>query len=278
MLHLLRAAFSITGGDSRPRPATEAWVGPVGLPRPGPCALPDVDDRVASLLCLLAHPGSFTTLLRQADRERVVEVFGEQLASPSGDLERDLKAITLSCRSSKAASRCATTPHPCSSSGARTSRAVGAWLVRGELDQQNRVPAWVSQGRVTLTVGRLTQLPAEPTQDALSSLVDERYADWQVVKREAKKRDVLAFVLGMRAGDLVATVDGEHLRLGRLAGRSRRPASRSAASTLSTRPVAWSADSIPTVKDLPAGGAHAGAVQGRGRCSTSPRSAPSSRP
>jgi len=56
------------------------------------------------------------------------------------------------------------------------------------------------------SLGRFTQLPAQPTQDALSSLVDNRYADLQVVKREAKKRDVLAFVLGMQPGDLVLTV------------------------------------------------------------------------
>lgn len=212
----------------------------------------DVDARVISMICLLAHPSSFTAVLRPADRTRIVEVLGGSLLEePSGDVERDLKRITLVLQAEQegAAVRYDTAPLL-----QRWSQEVEggsrAWLVRGELDQQNRVPAWVSQGRITVTVGRFTQLPSHLTQGALSSLVEERYADLQVVKREAKKRDVLAFVLGMQPGDLVATVDGGTLRLGRLEDE---PASLQSigGSTLLTRPVAWFPDSAPTVKELP---------------------------
>ena len=74
----------------------------------------------------------------------------------------------------------------------------GAWLIRGQVDQRDRIPSWVSQGMITLTVGRFRQMPAEPTQATLTALVDELYGDLPVVKREGKKRDVLAFALGMR--------------------------------------------------------------------------------
>jgi len=74
----------------------------------------------------------------------------------------------------------------------------GAWLVRGQVDQRDRVPTWVSKGIVTLTVGRFRQLPAELSQVSLSALVDELYGDLPVKKRETKKRDVLAFMLGVR--------------------------------------------------------------------------------
>jgi len=220
----------------------------------------DVDGRVVALVCLLAHPSSFTAVLRPADRARIVEVLGGNvLAEPSGDVERDLKQITLALQAEQdgAAVRYDTAPllQQWSQEIQGGSR---AWLVRGELDQQNRVPAWVSQGRVTVTVGRLTQLPSHLTQGALSSLVEDRYADLQVVKREAKKRDVLAFVLGMQPGDLVATVDGGALRLGRLEDE---PASLQSigGSTLLTRPVAWFPESAPSVKELP------GAIRSRVR-------------
>jgi 5-methylcytosine-specific restriction protein B len=103
---------------------------------------------------------------------------------------------------------------------------------------------------VTLTVGRLTQLPSELTQNALSSLVEDRYSDLQVVKREAKKRDVLAFALGMQPGDLITTVDGGTLRLGRIEDG---PASLLSigGSTLLVRPVACFTETTPSVKDLP---------------------------
>ena len=125
-----------------------------------------------------------------------------------------------------------------------------AWLVRGQVDQQNRVPTWVRQGIVSITVGKLTQLPKEPSQKSLSDLVDEPYADLQVVKRESKKRDVLAFALGMSDGDLVATVDGGALRLGVVQDEPARLQS-IGGMTLLTRAVAWYPDLAPEVKSLP---------------------------
>lgn len=211
----------------------------------------DVDHRVTSLLCLLAHPHSFTTILRATDRARIVEVLGGDPAELTGDVERDLKKITLALQEEQGGKPIRYDTAPLVQQWSQVSEGgTRAWLVRGELDQQNRVPAWVSQGRVTLTVGRFTQLPAELTQDALSSLVEDRYADLQVVKKEAKKRDVLAFVLGMQAGDLVTTVDGGTLRLGRLEDGDVTLQS-IGGSTLVVRPVAWFPDSAPSVKELP---------------------------
>jgi len=71
-----------------------AWTDPWAF-RDLVSGLAGVDDRVASLLCLVAHPASFTTLLRRADRERVVEVFADRLQSARSDLVRDLKTITV---------------------------------------------------------------------------------------------------------------------------------------------------------------------------------------
>lgn len=226
-----------------------AWADPWAF-RDLVSGLDGVDDQVASLLCLVAHPASFTALLRRADRERVVEVFAGRLESASGDLERDLKAITLVLQAEHGGKAVRYDTAPLLQQWSQAVEGGRAWLVRGELDQQNRVTAWVHQDLVTLTVGRLTQLPAEPTQDTLSSLVDHRYADLQVVKREAKKRDVLNFVLGMQPGDLVTTVDGGGLRLGRLKD-GEAVLDQIGGSTVLTRPVAWITDTVPTVKDLP---------------------------
>jgi 5-methylcytosine-specific restriction protein B len=212
--------------------------------------IPDVDERVASLLCLLAHPGSFTSVLRRDDRVRIVSTFGTQLDSTPGDVERDLKNVTLTLQAEQGGKPIRYDTSPLLQQWSQDVEGSRAWLVRGELDQQNRVPAWITQQHVTLTVGRLTQLPSQLSQDALSSLVEDRYADLQVVKREAKKRDVLAFVMGMQADDLVVTVDGGTLRLGRL---QEGPATLQSigGSSLLVRPVAWISTSAPNVKDLP---------------------------
>jgi len=210
----------------------------------------DADERVAALLCLLAHPTSFTAVLRRADREQIVDVFGDRLQTPSGDVDRDLKTITLALQTEQGGKPVRYDVAPLLQQWSQTVEGGRAWLVRGELDQQNRVPSWLDQGRVTLTVGRLTQLPSQLTHDALTSLVEDWYSDLQVVKREAKKRDVLAFALGMQPGDLVATVDGGTLRLGRLQDG---PASLQSigGSSLLTRSVAWFTESTPSLKELP---------------------------
>ena len=166
--------------------------------------------------CVLAHPTSFTSVLRRTDRERIVEALTEHLPSPSGDTERDLKTITLALQAEQGGAPVRYDTAPLLRRWSQDPEGIRAWLVRGELDQQNRVPAWLDQGLVTLTVGRLTQLPGELTQDALTNLVEDRYSDLQVVKREAKKRDVSNFVFGMKAGDLVATDDGGHLQMAHL--------------------------------------------------------------
>lgn len=228
-----------------------AWSDPWAF-RDLAAAAPDVDARVVSLVCLLAHPNAFTTVLRRADRARIIDVIGKSSGVDlTGDSERDLKAITLALQADQGGAAVRYDTAPLLQQWSQEAEGgTRAWLVRGELDQQNRVPTWVSQGRVTLTVGRFTQLPNQLTQDALSSLVEDRYSDLQVVKREAKKRDVLAFVLGMQPGDLVTTVDGGTLRLGRLEDGAASLQS-IGGSTLLVRPVAWFPDSAPSVKELP---------------------------
>ncbi|MDN5896380.1 MAG: AAA family ATPase, partial [Nocardioides sp.] len=210
---------------------------------------PGVDPRVAALLCVVVHPASFTTVLRPADREAVVDGLGTEADALTGDVEKDLKTITLRLQAEAdgAAVRYDQAPLLQAWSDADGSR---AWLVRGEVDQQNRVPTWMRQEIVSITVGKLTQLPKEPSQKSLGDLVDEHYGDLQVVKREAKKRDVLSFVLGMSDGDLVATIDGGALRLGVVQDEPARLQS-IGGMTLLTRAVTWYPDLAPEVKSLP---------------------------
>lgn len=213
--------------------------------------IPDVDERVASLICLLAHPDSFTTVLRPSDRQRIVEAFADKLPQRTQDVDQDLKSLTLALQAEEGGKPVRFDVAPLlqewSQDDPDKSR---AWLVRGEVDQTNRVPDWVTHSQITLTVARFTQLPSQWSQDALSTLVEERYSDLQVVKREVLKRDVLAFALGMRPGDLVTTVDGGMMRLGRVEDGEVSLQSVGSTSVL-VRPVAWFTEVSPALKDLP---------------------------
>ncbi|WP_121258979.1 McrB family protein [Nocardioides ferulae] len=212
-------------------------------------AAPSVDPRVAALLCVVVHPESFTTMLRPADRAAIVTALATDADALTDDVEKDLKTITLRLQAEAGGAAVRYDQAPLLQAWS-TADGARAWLVRGEVDQQNRVPTWMRQGIVSITVGKLTQLPKEPTQKSLSDLVDEHYGDLQVVKREAKKRDVLSFALGMSDGDLVATVDGGALRLGVVQDEPARLQS-IGGMTLLTRAVAWYPDLAPEVKLLP---------------------------
>ncbi len=212
---------------------------------------PDVDGRVAAMLCLAVHPTDFTTVLRVPDRAAIVSALSSPEDDLVGDVERDLKTITLRLQGEAGGVDVRYDQAPLLQRWNESpDGASRAWLVRGEVDQQNRVPTWMRQGIVSITVGKLTQLPKEMTQKALSDLVDEHYSDLQVVKREAKKRDILSFALGMASDDLVATVDGGALRVGIVQDEPAKLQS-IGGMTLLTRAVAWYHDLAPEVKSLP---------------------------
>ena len=211
-----------------------------------------VDERVAALLALVVHPGSFTNLLRAEDRRRVVTAFTDRLSEPTGDVDRDLRTVVLALQAEHGDQGVDVTAPPLVNVWNGSFDTGGAWLIRGQVDQLDRVPTWVSRSIVTLTVGRFRQLPAEPSQVTLTALVDDLYDDLPVMKREAKKRDVLTFVLGVRPGDLVATDNGGVLRIGRI--QDGEASLESAGGTmLLTRPVAWVAAEATKITELPTG-------------------------
>jgi 5-methylcytosine-specific restriction protein B len=210
-----------------------------------------VDERVVALLNVVVHPKSFTTLLRTAERKMVVEAFADRLANPTGDTDRDLLTVVLALQAENGGHGVDLSTPPLVNVWNGSVDTGQAWLVRGQFDQQNHVPTWIAQGRISLSAGRVRQLPPELTQASVSTLIDDLYADLPVAKREAKKRDVLAFTLGMQAGDLVGSDFGGILQLGRLIDAAATLESIDGR-TMLTRPMAWSAEEHTKITDLPA--------------------------
>lgn len=210
-----------------------------------------VDERVLALLSVVVHPKSFTTLLRTGDRKKVVEAFAGRLATPTGDTDRDLRTLVLTLQAENGGHGVDLSTPPLVNLWNGSVDTGQAWLVRGQFDQQNHVPTWITQGRVSLSAGRVRQLPSELTQASVNTLIDDLYADLPVAKREAKKRDVLAFTLGMQAGDLVGSDFDGILQLGRLTDAAATLESIDGR-TMLTRPMAWSAEEHTKITDLPA--------------------------
>ncbi len=213
-------------------------------------SIPEVDERIVALLCLLAHPGSFTTVLRSDDRARIVAAMSDRIDRPEGDVERDLQRIVVALQGEHGGHGVDLLAPPIVGMWSGTVDTGAAWLVKGQVDQQNRVPNWLKHRNVTLTAGHFRQLPRDVNQTDLSTMVDDLYGDMTVAKRESKKRDVLAFVLGLRPADLVGTLDNGALRLGRL---KEEPATLQSIGgmTLLVRPVAWLPEDAGQITALP---------------------------
>lgn len=209
----------------------------------------EADERVRALICLLAHPTSFTTILTRAERERIVTAYADRILAPTGDLERDLKAVVLALQV-ESGHAVDLTAAPWANAWNGSIESSVAWLIRGQVDQRDWVAGWRTSSMATLVAKRFRRMPAELTQGALADAVEESYADLQVVKREEKKRDVLAFVLGIKPGDLVAVDDGGHLRLGRVLEQPVNLESVGGTQVLS-RGVAWGAETVAKISELP---------------------------
>jgi 5-methylcytosine-specific restriction protein B len=210
----------------------------------------DRDGQIIALLNLVAHPDAFTTLLRSEDRKLVVEAFANRLDRPTKDVDLDLFTIVLALQKEYGGRGVNLAAAPLVNVWSGRVDTGGAWLVRSQVDQRDLVGGWVANGIVSLSVGRFRQLPGRITSDSLSSLVEDVYADLPWVKREAKKRDVLAFVVGLRPGDLIATDDDGALRLARVTGGDA-TLQALGGSRLLTRPVSWSAERGARISELP---------------------------
>jgi 5-methylcytosine-specific restriction protein B len=213
--------------------------------------VPGVDGGIQGLICLLLHPAAFTTLLRPRDRAKAAQAFADRIPAATGDDEKDLRGIVLELQAENGGHPVDLLSPPWVSRWTTGTATQGAWFVRGQVDRQNLVPTWVAgEGTISLSAGRLRALPDPYSQGTLATLVDEVYSDLQLVRREAKKRDIAAFAFGVRPGDLVLTDDNGHLRHGRIADGA--PVLQGVAGVAAlVRNVAWELGEPIPVAELP---------------------------
>ncbi len=189
-------------------------------------------------------------MLRPEDRQTVLDAFGEHLTEPTGDLDRDVKTVMLSLQEENGGHPLDLHASPWVHAWGAAEGTSGAWLVRGQVNQKNQVPQWLSRGVVTIPAASLRELPNPADSASLTALVEQRYADKPVNKREVKRQDILAFVLGIAAGDLVVADDNGVLRHGRVQEGAASVDVADDATVLS-RPATWFVGDPPQVTALP---------------------------
>ncbi len=99
-------------------------------------------------------------------------------------------------------------------SGATTDESLPerAWLVRGK----DRVSTWIAEGFISIGWRQVGDLEPSITKDDLAKRFEEAYPDDSSGRRAAGVGNVLRFLKLMQVGDLVVTVTGSDLYIGRV--------------------------------------------------------------
>ena len=117
-------------------------------------------------------------------------------------------------------------------------RPRSAWLVRGTVDGENLVPAWLSDGYVSLAASRLSSGMSTSSREAIEAAVKEAYDFKTYAQLDRLVREFHAFLRLMRPDDYVVTVDGGRLFVGEITGGFEFTDSAEGRSNL-RRPVRW---------------------------------------
>lgn len=93
----------------------------------------------------------------------------------------------------------------------------GAWLVRGSSVQgYDLVPEWRRGGYCSLSAARLRELPVPASYADVEAAVQDGYGSASYNERQQKTAEFYAFLTRMRIDDIVMTVDGGEIFLGRI--------------------------------------------------------------
>jgi hypothetical protein len=87
-----------------------------------------------------------------------------------------------------------------------------AWLVRGK----ERVPTWIAEGSISIGWHQVGALDASVKKDDLTKRFEDTYPDDPPGRRAGGVGNVLRFLRLMQVGDLVVTVTGSDLYIGRV--------------------------------------------------------------
>jgi 5-methylcytosine-specific restriction protein B len=199
----------------------------------------------------LAFPDTFEPIVSRQHKKAILAGFADEIPAPTGDEDRDLLALRQSLEGR--------TGEPVffyRGSLARRWRGATAepeargWLVRGaNVNGRNLVPDWLAGGYCSIAYPELARVAAGLTRSQLDVRLAEVRPDLSTRQRSIHVGVLHRFLNEIQPGDLVATVDGPNVYVGRITG----PPEFGEPAVLSThrRAVRWAnADAPFSRKDL----------------------------
>ncbi len=206
------------------------------------------------VLLYALFPDAFQPIASAHHKHQILQAFTDELPDdPTGNDDRDLLALNRSLE--------AQTGAPVDfydepwvgrwRKGAVQHEQRG-WLVRGHnVDGQNFIPAWISQGYCSVSWREAPKIPAGATKPDIQRAVAEALPEASAQLRAAAAYQLHVFLTVIQPGDLVVTVTPDEVHVGTVQG----PASYDLSDGLDNarrRPVRWATAERPLVRaDLP---------------------------
>ncbi|WP_310742173.1 AAA family ATPase [Microbispora sp. H13382] len=171
------------------------------------------------VLLFLLFPGVFVPVSVEENKTSIRDAFADRLPSTSGDVDRDIHAIRQTLKREAG--------HPVdfydepwlSKWQPAQPRAQRGWLVRGaNVNGANVISRWLEDGFCSVSWREAGEVRAGASRKEIETALDDAYPDHTNEARRAHVQQLWRFLSDMRPDDLVATLDGDTVYLGKITG------------------------------------------------------------
>jgi 5-methylcytosine-specific restriction enzyme B len=168
----------------------------------------------------LAFPETFEPIMSRRHKTAILEAFADEIPLRTGDADRDILALRRQVEQG-------TEGYVDFYRGDLGRRWRGAaaepelrgWLVRGaNVHGRNLIADWLTEGYCSIAFPEMPQVPAGLTRSQLDARLAEARPDLSARQRSVHVGVLHRFLNEIEPGDIVATVDGPSVYVGRIIG------------------------------------------------------------
>lgn len=184
---------------------------------------PETIQSARSELCYLRHPETFPLVFSREDRERIAKAFASELATPTGDLDRDLHEITMALQERVGPGKVDYYRDPWVARwrpGAAAPSGRRAWLVRSTQGGAPLLSRWREGDYVSVLATHLPDIASGSDAAAVRAAVDAGYQHVDYAQRLALSNEYFDFLSRMKSNDIIVTIAEDNLHLGLIAGEA----------------------------------------------------------
>ncbi|GAA4560974.1 McrB family protein [Planotetraspora kaengkrachanensis] len=171
------------------------------------------------VLIFLIFPDVFVPVSVERNKKLIRDAFVDRIAKPSDDIDRDIYGIRCQIEQETGAFSFYDEPWLSRWQPPAPPRSQKGWLVRGaNVDGTNAISLWLGGGYCSISFKDLGEIPGGASRQEIKGVVDAALPDAKQGAKDAAAGQLWRFLSYFQLGDLVATVDGDAVYVGTIAG------------------------------------------------------------